>query len=195
MAVAYKTMVPPGPGKTGAWRNIGRFMNHRAEFLRQMWEEYGDFCHFQLGPAKIYLVCDPNLVKEMLQNSQLFQKTNSTEFLKPVLGNGLLVSGGEHHARQRRMIQPAFSPKRVASYARIFVEIGNDVSRSWHNGQEVDIASEMMRVAIESTAKPLFGKVAPDMKRRVEDALEILFPIVDKTAKPSGKLAMMMPTI
>ena len=195
MAVAVKLSPPPGPGKRGAWRNIGRFLNHRAEFLREMWEEYGDFCHFHLGPAPIYLVCEPELIKEMLLNERIFQKSNSTEFLKPVLGNGLLVSRGDFHARQRRMIQPGFSPKRVTSYAPIFTELAQGLSDTWRDGQEIDIAGEMMRVALESTAKPLFGKVAPDMKRRVEDALEILFPIIDKTAKPSGKLAMMMPTI
>ncbi len=195
MAVAVKRSTPPGPGKRGAWKNIGRFLNHRAEFLREMWEQYGDFCHFQMGPAKIYLVSDPELVKEILLNHDRFPKTNSTEFLRPVLGNGLLVSGGDYHARQRRLLQPAFNPKRVASYGPVFTEIAKETSNAWHNGDVVDIHSEMMKISVDGTAKPLFGKVAPDMKRRIEHAFEILFPIVDKMAKPSGKLAIMMPTL
>ncbi len=194
MAVAV-TLAPPGPGKRGAWKNIGRFMNHRAEFLTALWQEYGDFVHFHIGPAPIYLVSDPELIKDILPNDKVFQKTNSTEFVKPVLGNGLLASRGDFHARQRRMIQPAFSNKRVASYAQTFTGLAQDLSNSWHDGQELDIADAMIRVAFEGNAIPLFGKVAADMKRRVDQSLDVLFPIINKTAKPSGKIAMMLPTL
>ena len=63
---------PPGPGDKGAFRNLRRFLDNRAEFLYEMWQEYGDFCRFQLGPAKVYLVSDPELIREVLVEHDLF---------------------------------------------------------------------------------------------------------------------------
>lgn len=189
------TKQPPGPGRTGAWKRIGEFTRNRAEFCDEMRKQYGDFCYFKIGPADCYLVNDPELVKEILTRNDFFPKTNSGEFLKPVLGNGLLVSKGEFHRRQRRLIQPAFTPKRVLSYISAITDHAEKLARRWKDGQEVTLNDEMSSLTMAIIAQTMFHTQVDGLLDRVTHALDALLPVIDKMAKPSGKLAMMMPTI
>lgn len=186
--------LPPGPGKTGAWKRIAQFTRNRAEFCDDMRKQYGDFCYFKIGPAHCYLVNDPELVKEILTRNDFFPKTNSGEFLKPVLGNGLLVSKGDFHKRQRRLIQPAFTPRRVQTYAAAITTHADQQAQQWQDGQHAVLNDEMSALTMAIIAKTMFHTEVDGLLERVARALDALLPVIDKMAKPSGKLAMMMPT-
>jgi len=185
---------PPGPGATGAWKRIGEFTRNRAEFCDEMRGRYGDFCYFKIGPEHCYLINDPELVKEVLTRNDFFSKTNSGEFLKPILGNGLLVSKGEFHRRQRRLIQPAFTPKRVQSYVSAITDHAERVSRRWKDGQSAVLNDEMSALTMAVIAQTMFHTEVDGLLDRVKHALDALLPVIDKMAKPSGKFAMMLPT-
>lgn len=186
---------PPGPGKKNAWKRVGEFTRNRAEFCDEMRAQYGDFCYFKIGPANCYLVNDPELVKEVLTQNDFFPKTNSGDFLKTVLGDGLLVSKGDFHRRQRRLIQPAFTPQRVKSYASAITEYAEKTANSWTDGQQAILNDEMSSLTLALIAKTMFHTDSDGLLERVQAALEVLLPIIDKIAKPSGKIAMLMPTV
>lgn len=185
---------PPGPGATGAWKRIGEFTRNRAEFCDEMRKQYGDFCYFKIGPAHCYLINDPELVKEVLTRNDFFPKTNSGEFLKPVLGNGLLVSKGEFHRRQRKLIQPAFTPKRIQSYVSTITERAEKKASDWQDGQEAILNDEMSSLTMAIIAQTMFHTEVDGLLPRVTRAMDDILPVIDKMAKPSGKLAMMLPT-
>jgi cytochrome P450 len=188
-------MSPPGPGKTGAWKRIGEFTRNRAEFCNDMRQRYGEFCYFKIGPAHCYLVNDPDLVQEILTRTDFFPKTNSGEFLKPVLGNGLLVSKGDFHRRQRKLIQPAFTPKRVHTYMSAITEFAQATSERWVNGQKAVLNDEMSQLTLAIIAHTMFHTNVEGLLQRVTQAMDEILPVIDRMAKPSGKLAMMLPTI
>lgn len=193
--VMEQRKTPPGPGKKGAWKRIGEFIRNRAEFCDEMRKQYGDFCYFNIGFNKCYLVNDPELVKEILTRNDFFLKTSATDFLKPVLGDGLLVSKGDFHKRQRRLIQPAFTPQRVRGYASTITEYAEKTADGWRDGQQAILNDEMSSLTLALIAKTMFHTESEGLLERVQDALGVLLPVIDRIAKPSGKIAMLMPTI
>jgi cytochrome P450 len=61
-----------------------------------------------------YLVTDPDTLKHILiSNHSNYIKGPGFERVKMLLGNGIIVSDGDFWRRQRTMIQPAFSRKKI----------------------------------------------------------------------------------
>ena len=134
-------------------------------------------------------------MKEVLLRHKDFPKTNSGEFLKPVLGEGLLVSGGDFHRRQRRLIQPAFNPKRVATYGPAITRYAVESAARWQHGAEIDLNDEMSQLTLAIIAKTMFNTEVAGLLERVQAALDVLLPVIDKMARPGAKLAMLLPTL
>ena len=91
-----------------------------------------------------------------------------------VLGKGLLTSEGDLWLRQRRLIQPAFSRQRIASYASIMVNAAEQVLNEWRPGQTRDILVEMMRLTLAIAAQTLFGTDVSGNATVVNQALQVL---------------------
>ena len=71
----------------------------------------------------LYLVSHPDYVREILvTNQNNFVKSRALQRAKILLGEGLLTSEGQHHLRQRRLVQPAFHRERLAGYAAAMSE-------------------------------------------------------------------------
>jgi cytochrome P450 len=150
---------------------IGFFIKLKAEF--------GDFVRFQVGAENsYYLVNHPDTIKEVLVNQDSnFTKWFAVDRIREVLGDGLLVSEGDFHSRQRRLSQPAFHRHRIAHYASDMVDLAMKLRESWSDGAIVDICGEMNSLAMQIVAKTLFGA---DMAREVEEIREALSGILDQ---------------
>jgi len=75
------------------------------------------------------------------------------ERARVLLGDGLLTSEGDHHRRQRRLVQPAFHRDRLAGYGAIMVERTAMVREQWKSGPTFDVLQEMMRLTLAIVAK------------------------------------------
>ena len=96
-----------------------RFASPMA-FFGELQTEFGDVARFRLFNEKFLLCNHPSLVNEFLVTKQAsFRKGRALEGARVFLGNSLLVSEGEEHAHQRRLIQPAFHRGRIAHYADV----------------------------------------------------------------------------
>ena len=71
-----------------------------------------------------YRVCltDPELVRYVAVNAHKFQRPEFVKQQIPSFGNGLFSSNGKAHARQKRMIGPAFAAKNLQGFSEIFKE-------------------------------------------------------------------------
>lgn len=91
----------------------------------QSWiDTYGDTgqLHGLLGVRRIY-TSDPTAIQHVLQHADMWPKSASTNImLRRMLGNGLITAAGSDHRRQRRVLNPAFSPKAVKEMTPIFFE-------------------------------------------------------------------------
>lgn len=96
----------------------------------QAWiDKYGSTgqLHGLLGARRIY-TADPIAIQHVLQHADMWPKSQSTTImLRRMLGNGLITAEGTDHRRQRRVLNPAFSPKAVKEMAPIFFEMARAV--------------------------------------------------------------------
>jgi hypothetical protein len=56
----------------------------------------------------------------LVDNNQNYVKGRGSELTRPVIGEGLLTSEGDFHQRQRRLMQPAFHRRQIATLAQHF---------------------------------------------------------------------------
>lgn len=147
------------------------------------------------GPFRVIFIHHPDLVEALLvKNHKSYHKDSGYTALRRVLGNGLLTNEGEHHLRQRRMIQPAFHKKRIDTYGACMVQYARDRAARWQDGQRIDFHAEMMYVTLRVIAKTMFNADVADKAERVAHALDVIFSVQDRyTIEWVGKIFDALP--
>jgi cytochrome P450 len=156
-AVKPAPTVPDMPGKLPLighaikmWRNPLKFFNSVSEV--------GPLVKIQLGPMTAYLVSDHEMLNQILvRNAKQYQKGMQYDRVRGMLGNGILLSEGEFHRRQRLLMQPAFHHTQVANYMEVMRESATQVFDSWEDGQQVRMYEMFYELAVRIVIKTLFS--------------------------------------
>ncbi len=118
---------------------------------------YGRAAHYRILFHDVVLFNDPADIREVLiDKGASFGKDRTQKRMKILLGEGLITSDGETHRRGRRIAAPAFHRQRIQRYAGQIVELAAGLGNRWVPGHPLDIAAEMMHLALEITARTLF---------------------------------------
>jgi cytochrome P450 len=137
-----------------------------------MAREYGDVVYFKVVQQHLHLVSHPDLVREILVNQQNnFIKSRALQRAKILLGEGLLTSEGQHHLRQRRLVQPAFHRDRLAGYASAMSECAVRARERWQPGVAMDVSVEMAQLTLSVVAKTLFSADIESEAPQIGDAM------------------------
>jgi cytochrome P450 len=108
---------------------------------------YGDAVRIVVGPKTLYIFNHPDSAKYVLaDNSSNYHKGIGLVQARRTLGDGLLTSDGELWRKQRKVMQPAFQPTRIASQARVVGEEAAalvDRLRRHTGGVPVDVVHEL----------------------------------------------------
>ncbi len=151
-------MKPPGPKGRPLLGVLGEFRKNPPAFLERMGREYGDVVHLPVGRQQIFFVRHPDAVRDILVTNQTkFKKSRMLERARVLLGDGLLTSEGEHHKRQRRLMQPAFHRDRLAGYGATMAGLAHTAQQRWRAGETFDVSQEMMRLTLAIVARTLFS--------------------------------------
>nr|BFD94467.1 cytochrome P450 [Kitasatospora sp. Xyl93] len=159
--------------------------------------DHGDVVRFQAGPpglrADFYGVFSPDGVRQVLAGEAAnFRKENSFyDELRTSVGNGLLTSQDAVYQRQRRMVQPLFTRRRVDGYADALAQEAQSLAERWRAvpGGVVDAAEETSRFALRAVARILFGA-------DVEQAVAVVhhsFPVLGEYVKERGYAPVRLP--
>lgn len=162
--------VPVAPGR---WPFLGHspaLLRHRFAFTDAL-REHGEVVQVFLGPLPAYLVTSPRLAHEVLVTSgPKFRKGAMFDKFRPFVGNGLVLSNGDFHLHQRRMMQPAFHRDRLAAYAGTMRRAAADMSDSWRPGDVRMLDEDLQGLAVTIVGEALFsteiGKAAIAEARR-----------------------------
>lgn len=152
---------------------LGDFRDDRAGTLTRLALE-NDIARVPMGIVRnLVAIGTPALANELLTTkADSFKKAPGlTIMLRPVLGNGLLTSETDFHAKQRRLLAPAFTHKRIASYATTMAERAERFATSLRDGESLDLAEAMMRLTFEIVGKTLFDAEVDDDASDVAEAL------------------------
>ncbi|MFI8264270.1 cytochrome P450 [Streptomyces sp. NPDC085665] len=145
-------------------------------------DRHGDVVRITAGPpglrAALYCVFSAEGAQQVLASeSANFRKDNTFyQEVRDSFGNGLLTSQDEDYLRQRRLVQPLFTKRRVDGYAGAVAAETRAVVAGWEQapGAVVDVGEEMMRLALRAVARILFGT---DVEATV-DVVDRCFPVI-----------------
>ena len=66
-----------------------------------------------LGPNTLFLLRDPQMIKEYLHKQHFYNKVGVATFLRPLFGNGLSTAEGETWKHHRRIVSNAFNYEKI----------------------------------------------------------------------------------
>lgn len=141
--------------------------------------DHGDVVRFRAGPpglrADVYAVFSAEGAQQVLAGQAAnFRKDNVFyEELRQTIGNGLLTSQDDVYLRQRRLVQPLFTRRRVDGYAGLVDAEGAALAAEWRGRGTVELVGEMHRFALRMVGRILFGT---DMEKA--------FDVVERTLPP-----------
>lgn len=162
--------------------------------LSQWRGEYGDLV--AITPLKrkdpALVLNHPEHVKRVLiTNHRNYKKGVGFERVAMLLGNGIIVSDGDFWKSQRRMIQPAFHRKIIASQALMMQRCNQQKLEHWQlkaaRKEPVDITTEMSALALEVILRSLFSG---DLDELIEREGENPFAMLVEDVTRDLKLAM-----
>jgi cytochrome P450 len=171
---------PPGPKGMPLIGNLLEARRDPLRFVLRLAHEYGDIARYRLGIFTGFLINHPDYIRHVLQlNHRNYSKQNYTyQMLKPVLGEGLLTSDGQHWLRERRLIQPAFKRKHLADFGTLMTTATNDMLDDWASiaarEKPVDVAAEMTHLTLRITGETLFGTDISFESDRIGTAFTLL---------------------
>jgi cytochrome P450 len=147
-------------GPRGHWLlgALPRLRRDMLGFFEECHRDHGDAAYFRVGNRRGMLISHPRDIEQVLvTDNRRFIKNFALQFLRPLLGNGLLLNEGESWLRQRRLIQPAFSRARIESYAPAMVESTQRLLSEWQPGEVRDVALDMNHLTMAISGRTLLG--------------------------------------
>lgn len=164
---------PPGFQRNLLWFALRKFRPANPILLFQhLAQEYGDIAHYKIGWHHIVFLNHPDYIREVLvvQNEN-FIKERTVQRTKMLLGQGMITSEGAQHRMQRLVAQPAFHRQRIPEYATAMVQEAVRMRDRWCDGEQRDIAIDMMHLTLNVVAQTLF---ATDLREEVDELTDAI---------------------
>jgi hypothetical protein len=154
--------------------------------------KFGRAAHYRLLWNHIVLLNDPSDIREVLvDKAQFFIKERTQKRMKILLGDGLITADGE----PTNVIAASPRPPSTASASRPTPQPSSNTPPSmreeWQAGKQIDIAAEMMRLALQITARTLFDtEVTPEIHTINDEANAVMEMYNALIALPRAELLL-----
>jgi cytochrome P450 len=130
----------------------------RSQFLR-----FGDIYKGSVYGINIYAIRDPDFAHHVLvENWQNYVKGQFIKRVAFLLGNGLMVSEGDHWAGQRRTIQPTFDRKSIRDLTQMIASVNSRLLKKWQRAAElhqgVNVTRDVSAMALEVVLRFILGE-------------------------------------
>ena len=151
------------------------FSSDRVALQLRVMREQPDIAMLRLGFIPTVAITSPALAQEVLVSkaSSFVKSPGLSIFMRPVLGNGLLTSERDFHAKQRRLLAPVFAHKRITSYATEMAARSAKYASTVSDGATVDVSEDMMRLTLSIVGKTLFDTEVAQDSDEVGEALTV----------------------
>lgn len=129
-----------------------------------------------MGDRRVLVLLDSELSARLLSDhASSTVKGPGQQITKKTLGDGLLTSEGPAHDRARRLVAPAFSPRRLSAYTAIFAGCAQDSAAGWRDGELRDMHAEMTGLSLRIAGRALLGVDLWELAPWVRDGVEAEF--------------------
>ena len=130
------------------------------EFLRDCAAKYGDLFRFEMvGFGTALVVANPDLIRDIFLGSpDQFLGGQSNSMLRPFVGDhSLLVLDGEPHARQRKLLAPAFHGERMLAYGQTMLDLGQAAVDQFPLSRPFPLHPQMQAITLRVILRTIFG--------------------------------------
>jgi len=159
-----------------------RLLGHVLEFGRdplalfQAVRKHGEVVRIRLGPFVIYVLNSPDAIRQALvSQARKLEKGISFGRTKRLIGNGLVLSEGEDHHRQRRLMQPAFHRAEIARYMGTMRDVAVPRIDAWPDGATLAFDREMRSITLTVLIRTLLSS---DIGAEAIDEIERLLRLL-----------------
>ncbi|XP_023372977.1 docosahexaenoic acid omega-hydroxylase CYP4F3 isoform X2 [Otolemur garnettii] len=158
---------PQPPKRSWFWGHQGMIQSSEEGILytQGLASTFGAVCLWQVGPLHAVI----SIFHSTFIRPVLFAPANIAlkdlvfySFLKPWLGDGLLLSAGDKWSRHRRMLTPAFHFNILKPYMKIFNESANIMHAKWQRlvsqgSDNLDMFEHISLMTLDSLQKCVFS--------------------------------------
>jgi cytochrome P450 len=174
-AQAPAPSTPQAPAGTLSGRVIAKALRENAllAFPPQAFEEEVVFRSF-FGRQQIILNRPQAIHHILVENVENYRRTPATiRMLRPLLGDGLLLSQGEDWKHQRRTLAPAFAPRTMPLLARHVARAAEAAVAGLRATAEdqVDLLAAMQGLALEIAGASMFSLAMERYRPELRDLM------------------------
>lgn len=126
---------------------------------------YGNLYMVWLGISPFVVVHDLQMVKEVLHSptsAKNYEKGMFAEIMRPLLGQGLLLSEGDIWREHHRLVAPAFQPSHYRNALPGMIERTAALLNKWRkyadSKQQLEICEELSRLTLDNIGVMAFGQ-------------------------------------
>ena len=136
-----------------------------ATYARVLREHGGRRVRFRVGPPKVGFVFDavfrPDDARQVLatEAAHYDKEVPGIDEARRLFGNGILFSNGDRWRRDRRIVAPLFTKKRISSYVAGMAAAAERLAATWTEvgGGRVDLTDAGTCYALDVLGRSVFG--------------------------------------
>jgi cytochrome P450/NADPH-cytochrome P450 reductase len=121
----------------------------------------GGIFKLNLAGRHVVFVHDPDLVAEVCDESRFYKPIDPPlAHVRDFAGDGLFTArdGEQVWGQAHRILLPAFSQRSMKAYFPQMLEIAGNLTAAWSGRDEVDVADDMTRLALDTITLAGFGQ-------------------------------------
>jgi cytochrome P450 len=126
--------------------------------LKVMAKHVGRFFQIPIPGFRPFVVFGPEANRKVLVTEREKFLWRNTDPVTDLLRRGVLVTDGEEHDRNRKLMETPLHPSRLAHYIQMMIEQTDRVSSTWKDREIVDMLAEGRRIALLIIMQALFSK-------------------------------------
>lgn len=189
MAAGIRAVTCDVPDVPGGRRVLGHAVEFRRDPLRlfQRAREHGDVVRLRFGPVHVYALNSPDVIRQaMVSQARKLEKGIDFGRAKRLMGNGLVMSAGECHHRQRRLMQPAFHRAEIARYMDTMRDVAVPRIDAWPDCGTLAFDREMRSITLTVLTRTLLSS---DIGSEAIGEIERLLRVLLAELLPKGVIA------
>lgn len=158
----------------------------------------GDCFVYTTGQPQSFLVNRPEYVRHVLVDRHAFysKDTPINAGFDTTIASALLTSEGDVWRRQRALMQPFFSRRRVPAFAEAVDETFDGMSGDWDDvaarGGSIDFSFAMSQLTFRVTAKALFNADTSAWDARLVGILTVALPVLTDESQEPFRIAQVV---
>jgi unspecific monooxygenase len=188
LPVTRHRLVPPTPPRAPADLSFLKRMRMMRDSAIATWGQPAyeeDVVQGNFFGRSSFIINTPDAIRHVLvDNYENYTRTPAgIRVLRPVLGEGLLISAGRAWKHQRRTLAPAFTPRAVASLVPHMIAATDETIAKLQAmaGDPVDLREAMQRMTLEIAGRTMFSF---GMERHGAALRDFVMEYGEKLARP-----------